>query len=129
MHRRKMPLVVVAALALLSLAMLIAPRPAYAATLTCSTAPCYGTGGPDRVYERSGDKVPDTIYGLRGADVIFAYDGTDDVDVLYGNRGRDLLYTLDGDGLDTVRGQRGYDRCLIDPGDDDFGCEEISYVD
>jgi hypothetical protein len=102
---------------------------AYAATFTCSTTPCYGTGGPDRISERSGDNLPDTIYGRRGADIIFANDYTDDVDVLYGNRGRDLLHALDGDGLDTVRGQRGYDRCVIDHGDDAFGCEEISYID
>jgi RTX calcium-binding nonapeptide repeat (4 copies) len=128
-RRRKKMRRIMVMVAMVSLLVGLFAVAAYAATFTCSTTPCYGTGGPDTIYERPGDKVPDTIYGRRGADDIFAYDGTDDVDVLYGNGGRDLLYTLDGDGLDTVRGQRGYDRCLIDPGDDASGCEEISYVD
>jgi RTX calcium-binding nonapeptide repeat (4 copies) len=80
----------------------------------CSGRPCIGTRHADTLYERPGNRVPDTIYGRGGGDVLKAQEHTRDRDRLYGNRGRDRLNVRDGDNKDTVRGGPGHDVCIAD---------------
>jgi len=98
---------------------------AMAATIQCTTVPCYGTDQKDTIFERAGDLKRDKIYGLRRGDYIDASKYTNDLDVLYGGRGADTLITLDGDANDTVFGGAGEDTCYVDPGDNVYGCEHV----
>jgi hypothetical protein len=91
----------------------------------CTFNPCAGTNDRDRLYERGGRGVPDTIYGLRGNDRIYANIFGADRDVLYGNRGNDRLNAQDGDGRDELYGGPGDDICYVDEGDSYAGCEEV----
>jgi len=91
----------------------------------CTFRPCVGTDNPDRLYERGGRGVPDTIYGLRGNDRIYANLFGRDHDVLYGNRGNDILNAQDRDGRDELYGGPGEDTCYVDPGDFRRSCEEV----
>src|SRR5215211_1923264 len=101
---------------------------AMAATIQCTTVPCYGTPQKDTIDERVGDGVRDKIYGYERADTIDASEFTADLDVLYGNRGADTLITDDGDANDTVFGGAGVDTCWVDSGDNAYGCE-VLHVD
>jgi len=97
----------------------------------CINRPCYGTDGNDRLLERSGDGVGDTIYGLAGRDVIRADAYTNDTDLLHGNGGNDRLNANDGtnvmdDTLDTVYGGKGFDICIVDARSEvGGGCEDV----
>ena len=100
----------------------------------CTNRPCYGTDNNDRLSERTGDEVGDTIYGLKGRDVIRADAYTHDTDILHGNQGNDRLNANDNgasdttpeDTLDTVYGGKGFDICIVDArGEVGGGCEEV----
>ena len=119
MMKRIVFMVTVAAL----LGGLLAPV-ALAVDSQCTLRPCYGTDTRDKLYERGGESVPDTIYGLQGDDRIRANLFGRDRDVLYGNRDDDILNAQDGDGRDELYGGAGYDGCLLDEGDLHRGCEE-----
>ena len=124
--------ILVGAVALLT--MLVAGV-ALAREFNCTTNPCQGTSTADIIYERAGNGVPDTINAARGADQVYATTFTNDVDVLRGQRGDDRLDARDGDGLDTLNGGSGFDRCFGDvnvgmPADSDVfvNCEVINGV-
>jgi Ca2+-binding RTX toxin-like protein len=122
---KKRILVLLAVVALM--VVMFAPM-ATAATIQCTTVPCYGTAAKDTILERAGDGLRDKIYGLERGDIIDASKYGNDLDVLYGNRGADTLITDDGDANDTVFGGAGIDTCRVDSGDNVYGCEVI-YVD
>src|SRR5215211_924883 len=65
------------------LGMLVLGGAALAVTKTCSTNPCVGTKGPDRL---KGTDAKNEISGLRGPDYIT---GKQRADELHGNRGQD----------------------------------------
>jgi hypothetical protein len=83
---------------------------ALAATKTCSTNPCVGTNGPDRLR---GTDARNEIRGLRGPDYIAGKPHADD---LYGNRGRDEVRA--GNGRDRVFSGRGQDAIYGGGGND-----------
>ena len=85
----------------------------------------YGTDNRDVLYET---RRNDQMYGYGGNDTLKAQRFGGDRDVLYGGAGNDVLRARDGDGLDTLRGGPGYDRCFGDVGDAFFNCEEINGV-
>ena len=87
---------------------------AYAATIA-------GTSEGERLLESD---LNDTIFGRGGADDINAAFFPGDRDVVYGNRGGDGIQVQDGDGLDTVNGGNGMDRCIGDVGDE-LNCETV----
>jgi hypothetical protein len=101
---------------------------ALAVVKQCSKNPCYGTDNQDRLYERDGNGVNDRLFGLDRNDGLHATAATNDKDNLHGNRGNDRLHAGDGDGLDTVKGGRGYDRCFGDATDAYSSCAEINGV-
>jgi hypothetical protein len=78
----------------------------------CLHRPCQGTDNNDRLFERRGEGVGDTIYGRAGRDFVRADAYAQDTDLLYGNRGNDRLNANDNgfsettpeDTLDTVHG-------------------------
>src|SRR5215213_9610858 len=83
------------------LGMLVLSGAALAVTKTCSTNPCVGTNGPDRL---KGTDAKNEISGLRGPDYIT---GKQSADELHGNRGQDEVRA--GNGRDRVFGGRGKD--------------------
>jgi hypothetical protein len=95
----------------------------------CINRPCNGTNGNDKLFERSGDGVSDTIYGRAGRDVVRADAYTQDTDLLYGNRGNDRLNAngqLPEDTIDTVYGGKGFDICIVDARSEvGGGCEDV----
>lgn len=100
---------------------------ATAATVYCSTNPCYGTINADYIFGRK--DVDDTIYGKDAHDVIQDYSCTDaeggasclDHDVIYGGPGNDEIDVADGntpEDQDTVDcGKGAEDHAHIDPTD------------
>jgi hypothetical protein len=100
----------------------------------CTKRPCYGTDGNNRLFERTGDGVSDTISGRAGRDVVRADAYTQDADLLYGNHGNDRLNANDNgasdttpeDTLDLVHGGRGFDICIVDSrAEVGGGCEDV----
>jgi hypothetical protein len=100
----------------------------------CLHRPCQGTDNNDRLFERRGEGVGDTIYGRAGRDFVRADAYAQDTDLLYGNRGNDRLNANDNgfsettpeDTLDTVHGGPGFDICIVDSrGESGGGCEEV----
>ena len=83
------------------LGMLVLGGAALAVTKTCSTNPCVGTNGPDRL---KGTDAKNEISGLRGPDYIT---GKQRADELHGNRGQDEVRA--NNGRDRVFGGRGED--------------------
>ena len=91
---------------------------ALAVTKTCSTNPCVGTNGPDRLKgtdaknEISGLRGPDYITGKQRADELHGNRGQDEVranngrDRVFGGRGKDELYG--GGSNDTMNARDGY---------------------
>ena len=76
-----------------------------------------GTSGADDLVDPSSGN--DSIYGAGGPDDIFGdyqQDGVadNDADLVAGNRGADFASGRDKDTLDTVKGNRGSDICVID---------------
>ncbi len=91
---------------------------ALARDFQCGENPCEGTSTADRIFERGGRDVPDTISGLGDNDVIRANIFGNDRDRLFGNRGDDRLNANDGDGRDLLAGGAGFDQCFGDVEDD-----------
>ena len=100
----------------------------------CIHRPCQGTDNNDRLFERRGDGVGDTIYGREGCDVVRAYAYTQDTDLLHGNGGNDRLNANDNgasdttpeDTLDSVYGGKGFDICIVDARTEvGGGCEDV----
>lgn len=97
----------------------------------CTHHLCKGTADNDKLFERNGNGVGDSIYGRAGRDVIRADAFTQDKDILHGNRGADRLNANDGisamdDTLDTVYGGRGFDTCIVDSTEEvGGGCEDV----
>ncbi|MDH5312254.1 MAG: hypothetical protein OEW66_00240 [Actinomycetota bacterium] len=99
-----------------------------------------GLGGKDRILGFGGDDVlrggrgADEIHGNAGKDHVVGGPGADSLiggahaDSLLGGAGRDVLDGTDGSGHDRLRGRRGVDRCLLDPGDEHTGCERAITV-
>jgi hypothetical protein len=91
---------------------------ALAATKTCSTNPCEGTNGADRLKgtdaknEIRGLAGPDYVAGKQRADELYGCRGQDEVRAgngrhrVFGGRGRNALYG--GGGTDTMNAQDGY---------------------
>ena len=100
----------------------------------CLHRPCNGTDNNDRLFERRGDGVGDTIYGREGRDVVRADAYTQDTDLLHGNGGNDRLNANDNgasdttpeDTLDSVYGGKGFDICIVDARTEvGGGCEDV----
>ena len=82
--------------------------------IRCAGIPCTATGNDDLVYERSGNRLNDTIYLKGGDDQVRANGFTRDQDLIYGSSGYDLIYVNDGDRNDRIRGGKGNDKCYVD---------------
>ena len=82
--------------------------------IRCAGQPCTATGNDDLVYERSGNRLNDTIYLKGGDDQVRANGFTRDQDLIYGSSGYDLIYVNDGDRNDRIRGGKGNDKCYVD---------------
>jgi hypothetical protein len=92
----------------------------------CTDRPCYGTKGPDILYERPIEGRGDSIWARGGADVIHAEDYSDDGGIVGGGRSRDRLRVDDGDTKDTAHGSRGFDVCIVDSrGEVGRGCDVV----
>ena len=89
---------------------------ALAVTKTCSTNPCVGTNGPDRLI---GTDAKNEIRGLRGPDYVAGKPHADD---LYGNRGQDEVRA--GNGKDRVFGGRGQDELYGGGGNDTMNARD-----
>jgi hypothetical protein len=87
-----------------------------AATKTCTTNPCVGTNGPDRL---KGNATKNKIRGLRGADYIA---GKQRADELYGGRGKDEVRA--GNGGDRVFGRPGKDSLYGGGGNDTMKAQD-----
>jgi RTX calcium-binding nonapeptide repeat (4 copies) len=87
-----------------------------AATKTCTTNPCVGTNGPDRL---KGNATKNEIHGLRGADYIAAKQRADE---LYGGRGKDEVRA--GNGRDRVFGRPGEDSLYGGGGNDTMKAQD-----
>jgi Ca2+-binding RTX toxin-like protein len=79
-------------------------------------------GGDDLVYDRGGH---DLVYGQGGNDTLFGGSGHD---VLNGGPGDDVIHSDDGLTNERVNGGDGFDRCVIDSGDNVKNCENIKVV-
>ena len=82
--------------------------------IQCTTGPCYGGQGHDRILERIGDGNNDRIVPRGGADRVLANKYTNDTDVVSGGGGFDRINVADGDTLDTANGGGGRDHCIVD---------------
>jgi hypothetical protein len=107
---------------------------ALAVTKTCTTDPCEGTNGPDRL---TGTSAENQIYGLGGPDYI---NGKAAADKLYGGRGQDEVrgkggrdYISGGRVTDDLFGGRGSDTIKAQDGYKDYiDCglgDDTAYVD
>jgi len=74
--------------------------------------------GTDQAETLSESNVNDTIAGRAGGDTIDASEFAGDTDKVNGNRGADEINVLDGDTFDTVKGGKGDDTFVCDPGDE-----------
>ena len=91
----------------------------------CLTAPCYGSGNEDLIYERVGNGVYDEIIMKGDHDRVRAQRYTNDRDVVKGGPGHDTLNVADGDRRDNATGGRGDDTCFVDARSEAPGCEGI----
>ncbi len=82
--------------------------------IQCTTVPCYGDKGNDRIMERVGDGKNDVIVPKGGDDLVLANKYTNDEDVVKGGGGFDKINVADGDKLDTANGGKGKDLCIVD---------------
>jgi len=115
---------VVAILALVAL-LVVVLAPAALAAIQCNYNPCFGTDQRDRLLERKGQGLNDTMYGKAGGDRIDASAYIRDHDELLGRRGNDILDSRDEDGADTLKGGKGFDTCFADSGDVVYSCEDL----
>ena len=103
----------------LALAVVLVPLLATAALaarqiIQCTSTPCYGGQGDDRILERIGNGRDDLIFPTGGEDRVLAGSYTKDTDVVRGGGGFDEIDVADGDTLDTANGGRGRDLCIVD---------------
>ena len=82
--------------------------------IRCKTAPCYGTGANDKIYEIPKNGAYDKIYMKGGNDLVLANKYTNDTDVVLGGPGYDKINVADGDNFDTASGGKGGDWCIVD---------------
>src|SRR3712207_9494690 len=68
--------------------------------IQCTTGPCYGGQGHDRILERIGDGNNDRIVPRGGADSVLANKYTNDTDVVSGGGGFYRIKVADGDTLE-----------------------------
>ncbi len=93
----------------------------------CKSAPCYGTGNNDKIYERKGNGVFDKIIMKGSHDLVLANGYTNDRDIVKGGNGYDKIKVNDGDSLDTASGGAGGDWCIVDARSEaGTGCTRVS---
>jgi hypothetical protein len=83
--------------ATVAILILVSGTAVYAVNKICASKPCSGTVVRDVLYERNGNRVPDTIYALRGNDHVNASAFENDRDQLYGGPSNDRLNAVDTD--------------------------------
>lgn len=95
--------------------------------IRCDSEPCVGTVKEDRIYERAGDGLDDTIRGKDRGDVIDAADFNADNDNIFGGRGNDRIRVDDRDIIDFVScGKGNKDIAIVNRLDEAAGnCEEV----
>jgi Ca2+-binding RTX toxin-like protein len=99
--------------------------PVALAAIQCRYNPCFGTDQLDRLLERNGEGLNDTIYGKDRGDLLDAENFIRDHDELLGQRGADTLRAQDQDGADVLKGGKGFDTCFADSGDVVYSCEDL----
>ena len=109
---RKLTLVL--ALAVVLVALFAVAALAEGQLIQCTTVPCYGGSGDDKMLERIGDDKDDVIVPKGGDDRVLANKYTNDTDVVKGGGGSDRINVADGDTLDTANGGKGRDICIVD---------------
>jgi hypothetical protein len=82
--------------------------------IQCTTVPCYGGNGDDKIFERIGNGKEDVIVPRGGDDRVLANKYTNDTDVVRRGKGGDRINVADGDTLDTANGGKGRDLCIVD---------------
>ncbi len=82
--------------------------------IRCKSAPCYGTGNDDRIYERPQNGAYDKIYMKGGHDLVLANRYANDTDIVLGGTGYDKINVADGDRFDRASGSQGGDWCIVD---------------
>src|SRR5215212_9215236 len=82
--------------------------------IQCTSVPCYGGSGDDKMLERIGNGKDDVIVPRGGDDLVLANKYTNDTDVVRGGGGFDRINVADGDKLDTANGGTGRDICIVD---------------
>jgi hypothetical protein len=82
--------------------------------IQCTTVPCYGGNGDDKIFERIGNGKDDVIVPRGGDDRVLANKYTNDTDVVRRGQGGDRINVADGDTLDTANGGKGRDLCIVD---------------
>lgn len=82
--------------------------------IRCKTAPCYGTGNDDKIYEIPRNGANDKIIMRGGRDLVLANGYTNDQDIVRGGTGNDKINVADGDRRDTASGGLGGDLCIVD---------------
>ena len=82
--------------------------------IRCKSAPCYGTGNDDKIYEIPKNGAFDKIIMKGGHDLVLANGYTNDTDIVQGGTGFDKINVADGDNFDTASGGQGGDWCIVD---------------
>jgi hypothetical protein len=103
-------------LALVVMLVPLAAAAAFAADqlIYCQSAPCYGSGNDDKIYERQGNGLRDRIIMRGGRDLVLANGYTNDTDIVRGGTGNDKINVADGDTRDTASGGPSGDWCIVD---------------
>jgi hypothetical protein len=111
-ERRMRKLTMAVALAVVLIPLFATAALAAGQIIQCTSAPCYGGNGDDRILERIGKN--DRIFPTGGDDRVLAGRYTNDTDVVRGGGGFDEINVADGDTLDTANGSKGRDLCIVD---------------
>jgi Ca2+-binding RTX toxin-like protein len=111
---------VVLLLTSMTVAIALASGVAFAAEISCSANPCFGTNAHDNIYGHQSAETSDQMYGYGDDDIIYGFGGDD---ILVGDGqdntsldGDDLLYA--GDGNDYLYGYGGRDTFYAEAGND-----------
>ena len=80
----------------------------------CKSAPCYGTGNDDKIYEIPKNGAFDKIIMRGGHDLVLANGYRNDTDIVRGGSGYDKINVADGDTFDKASGGTGGDWCIVD---------------
>jgi hypothetical protein len=107
-------LMLVMALAVVLVPLFAAVALAEGQLIQCTTVPCYGDSGNDKILERVGNRKDDEIIPRGGDDLVLANKYTNDADVVRRGGGDDKINVADGDTLDTANGGKGRDICIVD---------------